>query len=108
MCFPQPPQKEEALVGLLDQRRGVEGPGEVLRDVDTQEFKAGDPFDLCSIDVNGSVSDRPSPPEVHNKFFGLFGVQCQVVVGTPRRNGSDTLMIFGVYLKVTQMMSKTL
>lgn len=76
MSFPQSPQKEEALVGFLNQRRGIEGPGEILRDVHPQEFKAGDPFNLFPVDVHGSVSDRPSPPEVHYYLFGLLGVQC--------------------------------
>ena len=48
MGSPQSLQKEEALVSLLDQGRGVESPGEVLRDMDGQEFEGGDPFDLRS------------------------------------------------------------
>ena len=54
MYFPQSPQKEETLVSLLGQRRGVKGPGEVLGDVDTQEPKAGDSFNLHSTDVDGA------------------------------------------------------
>ncbi|XP_051954453.1 5'-AMP-activated protein kinase catalytic subunit alpha-2 [Xyrauchen texanus] len=34
------PQKEETLVSLLDQGRGVEGPREALRDVDTLKLEA--------------------------------------------------------------------
>lgn len=45
------PQKEEPLVSLLDQGRGIKGPREVLRDVDTLE--AGNGLHLIPMNVNG-------------------------------------------------------
>ena len=41
------------LVSLLDQGGGVECAREVIRDVDTQKFEAGDA--LCSVDTDGGV-----------------------------------------------------
>lgn len=80
-------------MSLLNQRRGVEGPGKVVGDADTQEFEAGDPFYLNSIDVDGSVSDHLGSPEVHNEFLGLIGVQLQTVVGEPTHQVLDLLPI---------------
>ncbi|XP_051996094.1 uncharacterized protein LOC127653445 isoform X3 [Xyrauchen texanus] len=40
MCFPQPSKKVETLLGFLGNRASVEGPGEVLRQVNTKECGA--------------------------------------------------------------------
>src|SRR4029434_6662528 len=75
----QSPQEEETLVCFLYQGFGVEGPREVLRDVDTQELEAGDTLNLHPVDMDGDVC-ASFLPEVHNELFGLLGVESQVVV----------------------------
>ena len=45
----------EMLVSLLDQGGGVEGPREILGDVDTQKLEAGDTLNLHPIDKDGGV-----------------------------------------------------
>ena len=57
------PQKEETLVSLLDQGRGVEGPREVLRDVDSQKLEAGDTLHLSPV----------SPFSFRNRKIRTFG-----------------------------------
>ena len=64
-------------MSLLDQGGGVEGPREILGDVDTQELKAGDTLNLRPVDADGGVCSS-FLPEVHNELFGLLGV-----AGTP-------------------------
>ena len=55
MDFLQSPQEEEMLVSLLDQGGGVEGPREVLGDVDTQKLEAGDMPHRHTVDTDGGV-----------------------------------------------------
>ncbi len=78
MDFLQSPHEEETPVCLLDQSRILEGPREVLRDVDTQKLKPGDTFNLCLIDTGGDVHATFGLPEVHNELFGLLGVEGQI------------------------------
>ena len=52
--------------------------------MDTQEFEAGDSLDLRPVDKDGGVRTSSSLPEVHDELFGLLGVECQVVISTPR------------------------
>ena len=88
----QSTQEEEKLVCLLDQGWGVEGPREVLRDVDTQELEAGDTLNLRSVDMDGGVC-ATCLPEVNNEIFGLLGVESQVVVGAPLRQVLDLFYV---------------
>ena len=69
------------LESLLDQNGGVEGPGEVHWDVDTQRLKTGDTLNLCSIDMDGGVCATIWLSVVHSELFGLLSVESQVVVG---------------------------
>ena len=69
---------------LFDQGGGVEGPGEVFRDVDSQELEAGDTLYLCPVDVEGGVCATLGLPEVHDDLLGILGVEGQVVGGAPR------------------------
>ncbi len=79
MDFLQSPHEEETPVCLLDQSRILEGPREVLRDVDTQKLKPGDTFNLYLIDTGGDVRATFGLPEVHNELFGPLGVEGQVL-----------------------------
>jgi hypothetical protein len=67
-------------MSLLDQGGGVDGPGEVLRDVDPQKPKTGDTLSLRSFDAEGGVRVTFRPPVVHDHLFCLLGVEGQVVV----------------------------
>ncbi|KAK3532260.1 hypothetical protein QTP86_013900 [Hemibagrus guttatus] len=84
MGFPQPPQEVETLLGFLGDGAGVERPGEVLRQVDTEEFGALDDLHIGPVDVQWRVVTLCSP-EVKNHLFSLVDIQRQVVVFTPGR-----------------------
>src|SRR4029434_6126552 len=88
----QSPQEEETLVCFLYQGFGVEGPREVLRDVDTQELEAGDTLNLHPVDMDGDVC-ASFLPKVHNELFGLLGVESQVFVGAPHRQVLDLFSV---------------
>ena len=72
----------ETLLGLLDCLRGVSAPLEVCINVYTQELEAGHPLHILPIDADG-LQVRLPPPEVNNQFFGLRGVNDQVVGLSP-------------------------
>ncbi|KAL3969338.1 regenerating islet-derived protein 4 [Sarotherodon galilaeus] len=74
MGFPQLPQEAEALLGLLGYGAGVEAPGEVLCQVNTEEFGALDDLHRGSINVKWTVISLCSPE-----------VQSHVVDSTPVR-----------------------
>ena len=85
----QSPQEEETLVSLLDQGGGVEGPREILGDVDTQELKAGDTLNLCPVDLDGGVCSS-FLPEVPEEFIEDPQEQMQLIIcqnGTMTRIG---------------------
>ena len=84
MSFPQSPQDVEALLGFLGYGAGVEGPCEVLRDVDTEELCALDDFHSRAIDVQGGVVASHSS-EVNNHLFSFVNIQRQVVGSAPVR-----------------------
>ena len=67
-------------MSLLDQGGGVDGPAEVLRDVDPQKPKTGDMLSLRSVDAEGGVRSTFRPPVVPDHLFCLLGVEGQVVV----------------------------
>ncbi|KAI4878000.1 hypothetical protein NFI96_012190, partial [Prochilodus magdalenae] len=72
MRFPQSPQEVEALLGFLGYGAGVEGPREVLRDVDAEELCALDYFHSRAIDVQmGGVASHSS--KVNNHLFSFEG-----------------------------------
>lgn len=52
--FPWSCHKKEVLVSLLNQTRAVRRPGELLQDVDPQEFEAGHTLRCCTL-LNGCV-----------------------------------------------------
>ncbi|KAK3526608.1 hypothetical protein QTP70_030747 [Hemibagrus guttatus] len=52
-------------------------PRQILRDVDTQELKAGDTLYFRPVDVDRGVSAAVRFPEVHNELFGLHGTEGQ-------------------------------
>ena len=61
-------------MSLLDQGRGADGPGEVLRNVDPQKPKAGDTLNLCSVDVEMGVCATFRLSVVHDDLFCLLGL----------------------------------
>ncbi|MCI4374885.1 hypothetical protein PGIGA_G00011690 [Pangasianodon gigas] len=89
----QSPQKIKALLCLFNQKGGVQGPGEVLGDVDPKELKTGYTLNSSSVNVNGSVSVIPSTSEVHDGLLCVFGVEFQVVVQTPYHKMLDLLPV---------------
>lgn len=84
MVLLQCPQEEEVLVSLLDQTGGIDGIGQVLRDVGPQKIEAGNTFNSHSVDVDGVVHGPIFPPEVHNELDSFTGVKELVVVSTPQ------------------------
>ncbi|KAK3514990.1 hypothetical protein QTP70_003259 [Hemibagrus guttatus] len=58
-------------------------PRQFLKDVDTQELKAGDTLYFRPIDVDRGVSPAVRFLEVHNELFVLCGIEGEVVLGTP-------------------------
>ncbi len=84
MSFLKAPKKVEALLCLFNQGGGVYGPGEIIGDVDAKELEAGHTLHCSSVDGDGGVCLAPGPPEVHDDLLGFLGVECQVVVSTPR------------------------
>lgn len=66
--FLQSSQEEELLLVILLYQAGtVDHPGEVLRDVDPQEFKAAHSLHCHFVDVDGWVGDS-IPPEIHDEL----------------------------------------
>lgn len=74
-------QKEDALVSLLNQARGVGGPGQVLQDIE-----AGDTFNSCFVDMDRAMRSYMHPPEVHNEVFDFSGVKEQIFVMSPSKH----------------------
>ena len=83
MDLSQFPEEEHALVCLLDQGCDVGGPGEVLRDVDSKELKAGDTLDLLPIHMDRAVCAYSVPSGVQDDLFSRACVEGQVVVAAP-------------------------
>ncbi len=69
-------------MSLLDKAGGVCGPGQVLRDVGSQELEAGDTIINHPVNVDGVMRAWFLLPEVHNKLLCL-GVKEQVIVSAP-------------------------
>ena len=70
-------------MSLFNQGMGVNCPGEILRDVDSQEFKTGYMLHLGSIDIDVGESAAFGLPEVYDQFFGLLDTEDEVVGGAP-------------------------
>ncbi len=52
--------------------------------MDTKELEASHMLHFSSISVDGSVCMvLPGSLVIYNQLFGLLGVECKVVVGTP-------------------------
>ncbi len=83
LFFIQCPKEDETLVCLLYKALGVCGPGQVLRDVGSQELEAGDTFNNHPVNVDGVMRAFFLLPEVHNKLLCLTGVKEQVTVSAP-------------------------
>ncbi|KAL6463732.1 hypothetical protein MHYP_G00281230 [Metynnis hypsauchen] len=84
MSLPQSPQEVEELLGSLGYGVGVEGPGEVICDVDIEELGAPDDFHSRASDVQWGVVTSHSS-EVNNHLLSLVYIQRQVVGSTPVR-----------------------
>ena len=65
----------KALMPLLHQNGGVEGPRKIFCDVDPKELKAGHTLHLSTADMERCVCPAPGSPEVHNDLLGLLGVK---------------------------------
>ena len=62
MSFLKTLQEVKALSHLFDQDGGVQGPGEIVGDVDTKWYT----LHFSSVDVDGGMCVAHSSPEVHN------------------------------------------
>ena len=78
MCFPQPSQNVQVLLGVLCYGTGVERPGEVLRQVNTKKPGALDDLHRGAVIVLYFS-------EVTNYLLGFVHVQRQVVGSGPVR-----------------------
>ncbi|KAK3535966.1 hypothetical protein QTP70_022859 [Hemibagrus guttatus] len=76
MSLPQPSQEVETLLGLHGDGAGVERPGEVLRQVNTEEFGALDDLHFGPVDVHWRMVALCSP-EVNNRLFHFLYAQRQ-------------------------------
>ena len=83
MSLLQSPQEVESPLGSLSYGVGVEGPGEVLYDVDTKELGAPDNFHSCA-NVHRRVVTSHSY-EVNNHLLSFAYIQSEVVGSTPVR-----------------------
>ncbi|KAK3516059.1 hypothetical protein QTP70_004014 [Hemibagrus guttatus] len=81
-CGKEPSQEVETLLGFLGDGAGVARPGEVLCQVNTEEFGALDDLNVGPVDVQWRMVTLCSP-EVNNHLFCFLHVQRQVVGFTP-------------------------
>ena len=77
-CGPQPSQEVETLLGFLHDGGGVEGPGNVLHQVDTEELYVLHDLHRGAVDDQWLVVPLSSP-EVNKHLFGFVYIQGQVV-----------------------------
>ncbi len=78
--LPQYPQETEPLASFLDHCVHVKCPGEVLRDVHTEELEAADTFNLSITNVDWEVSSPLLSPVVHDHLFSFTDVEREFVV----------------------------
>ena len=71
---PQPSEEKELLSSRLCDGVGVVSQGQVLADVDPEEFETNDSLYFHPVDGDGGVSCSLSLPEVHNRLLGFAEV----------------------------------
>ena len=76
------PQEEQQLLSFLEQLGGVSCSGEVITDVDAQEFEAAHPLHLKLKDQQ-RLMGSPLLFHVHDHFLGLVCVEGEIVLFTP-------------------------
>lgn len=70
------------LLCFLGRRGGVEGPGEIICQVNTNKFGALDNLHSCVLHLLWEL-DSMGLPEINNHFFHLVHVQKQIVAYAP-------------------------